>query len=197
MDVASAVLSELKKINRDLPHLNIIPLVDTSDYIQRSITNVARIAGYGGIFAILVLLFFLGSFRSTAIISTAIPISMIATFMFVYFAGFTINIMSLGGLAIGVGLIVDNAIVVLENIFRLRKAGVPSIKAVIIGSEQVTSAIIASTLTTLVIFLPLLFIRDMAGIMFRQLALVISFALLSSLVVALMLIPVLAVRKKT
>jgi len=194
VDVASAVLSELKKINRDLPHLNIIPLVDTSDYIQRSITNVARIAGYGGIFAILVLLFFLGSFRSTAIISTAIPISMIATFMFIYFAGFTINIMSLGGLAIGVGLIVDNAIVVLENIFRLRKAGVPAIKAAIIGSEQVTSAIIASTLTTLVIFLPLLFVRDMAGIMFRQLALVISFALLSSLVVALMLIPMLASR---
>ncbi len=194
VDVATAVLAELKKINRDLPHLSIIPLVDTSDYIQRSITNVARIAGYGGIFAIMVLLFFLGSFRSTAIISTAIPISMIATFMFVYFAGFTINLMSLGGLAIGVGLIVDNAIVVLENIYRLRKAGVPSIKAAIVGSEQVTSAIIASTMTTLVIFLPLLFIRDMAGIMFRQLALVISFSLLCSLFVALMLIPMLASR---
>lgn len=192
VDVAEAVLAELKTINRDLPHLNIIPLVNTSDYIQRSITNVARIAGYGGIFAILVLLFFLGSFRSTAIISTAIPISIIATFMLLYFAGFTINLMSLGGLAIGVGLIVDNSIVVLENIFRLRKANVPSFKAAIMGSEQVTSAIIASTMTTLVIFLPLLFIRDMAGIMFRQLAFVISFALLCSMGVALMLIPMLA-----
>lgn len=194
VDVASDVLKELEAINRDLPYLNIISLVDTSDYIQRSITNVGMIAGYGGIFAILVLLFYLGSFRSTAIISTAIPISIIATFMFVYLAGFTINLMSLGGLAIGVGLIVDNSIVVLENIFRMRRAGVSSIKAAINGSEQVTSAIIASTMTTLVIFLPLLFIRDMAGIMFRQLAFVISFALLCSMGVALMLIPMLASR---
>jgi len=192
VDVAQAVLTELERINQDFPHLNMIPLVDTSDYIQRSITNVGRVAAYGGIFAVLVLLFFLGSFRSTAIISTAIPISIIATFMLVYFAGFTINLMSLGGFAIGVGMIVDNSIVVLENIFRMRREGVPSIKAAILGSEQVTSAIIASTLTTLVIFLPLLFIRDMAGIMFRQLAFVISFALLASMGVALMLIPMLA-----
>jgi len=194
VEVARGALKELKQIDLDIPQLQIIPLVDTSDYISRSITNVGRSAGYGSIFAVLVLLFFMGNIRSTAIITTAIPISIIATFVFIYFSGFTLNLMSLGGLAVGVGLIVDNSIVVLENIHRLRAEGKSAHEAAILGAEEVTSAIIASTLTTLVIFLPLVFIRGIAGIMFQQLAYVISFALLCSLGVALMLIPMLASR---
>ena len=194
VEVARGALKELKQIDKDIPQLKIIPLVDTSDYIRRSITNVGRVAGYGGFFAVFVLLIFLGNLRSTAIITTAIPISIIATFVFIYFSGFTLNLMSLGGLAVGVGLIVDNSIVVLENIHRLRAEGKSARDAAILGAEEVTSAIIASTLTTLVIFLPLVFIRGIAGIMFQQLAYVISFALLCSLGVALMLIPMLASR---
>ncbi|MBU3918178.1 efflux RND transporter permease subunit, partial [bacterium] len=194
VQVAEDVLKELEQIQKDIPQLTITPLVNTADYIESSITNVTTMAGYGGLFAILVFLVFLRNLRSTAIISTAIPISIIATFIFIYFAGFTINLMSLGGLAIGVGMIVDNSIVVLENIFRLRRDGADPKTAAINGSEEVTSAIIASTLTTLVIFLPLVFVRGIAGIMFKQLAAVISFSLLCSLMVALMLIPMLSSR---
>jgi hydrophobic/amphiphilic exporter-1 (mainly G- bacteria), HAE1 family len=194
VEVAQAVRKEIEQIRQDLPQLEILPLVDTSDYIQRSITNVSSVAGFGGLFAILVLLLFLGSLRSTAIISTAIPVSIIATFVFMYFAGFTLNLMSLGGLAVGVGLIVDNSIVVLENIHRLRRNGRSPIAAAVLGAEEVTAAIVASTLTTLVIFLPLVFVRGIAGIMFSQLAFVISFALLCALGVALLLIPMLASR---
>lgn len=194
VDVAQAALKELEGIRQDIPQLDIIPLINTADYIERSITNVATMAGYGGLFAIVIFLLFLRNIRSTAIISTAIPISIIGTFIFVYFSGFTINLMTLGGLAIGVGMIVDSSIVVLENIYRLRKQGLDAKTASIEGSAEVTSAIIASTLTTLVIFLPLIFIRGMAGIMFKQLAYVISFALLCALIVALTLIPMLISR---
>ena len=194
VEVAELALKELEEINRDVPQLTIIPLIDSSDYIKRSITSVSTVAGYGGLFAIVILLLFLRNLRSTAIIATAIPISIIGTFVFVYFSGFTLNLMTLGGLAIGVGMIVDNSIVVLENIFRLRVKGESQTEAAISGSEEVTSAIIASTLTTLVIFLPLIFVKGIAGIMFKQLAFVISFALLCSLLVALMLIPMLASR---
>ncbi|MGK5093069.1 efflux RND transporter permease subunit [Deltaproteobacteria bacterium TL4] len=194
VEVAKSVLKEIENINRDLPQLTLNPLVDTSDYIQRSISNVSTAAAYGGIFAMGVLLFFLQNIRSTFIISSAIPITIVATFGLIYGAGFTLNMMTLGGLAIGMGMIVDNAIVVLENVFRVRGTGVPSRQAAISASSEVTPAIIASTLTTLVIFLPLIFVRGMAGVMFQQLAYVISFALLCSLFVALTLIPMLASR---
>lgn len=197
VEVAKRVFDEVEKIRLDFPQLEIIALVDTSDYIQRSITNVGSIAMFGGLFAILVLLFFLRNIRSTLIISTAIPISIVATFAFMYFSGFTLNLMSLGGLAVGIGLIVDNSIVVLENIHRLRQQGHSANDAAIKGSEEVTSAIIASTLTTLVIFLPLIFVRGVAGIMFSQLAYVISFSLICALAVAIMVIPMLSSRWMT
>ena len=191
VDVAKETLKELERINADIPQLDLIPLVNTAKYIETSIGNVESMAGIGGLLAVLVFIVFLRSFRSTAIISTAIPISIIGTFVFMYFSGFTLNLMTLGGLAIGVGMIVDNSIVVLENIFRLQKTGQPMKVAAINGSGEGTSAIIASTLTTLVIFLPLIFIRGMTGIMFKQLAYVISFALLCSLGAALTVIPML------
>ena len=188
------MLKELEKVHEDIPQIRITPIIDTSAYIERSITNVGTSALYGGAFAVLVLLLFLRNLRSTAIIAVAIPVSIVATFTMIYFGGFTLNLMTLGGLALGVGMLVDNAIVVLENIYRLREAGVGALDAAVRGTEEVTAAILASTATTLAIFLPLVFVRGMAGVMFKQLALVVSFSLLCSLGVALTLIPMLCSR---
>jgi HAE1 family hydrophobic/amphiphilic exporter-1 len=192
VDVARGVLEEIEKINRDIPQIHVSPIIDTSDYIQRSISNVGTSILYGGVLAIFVLLLFLRNIRSTMVIGTAIPISIIATFTLMYFSGFTLNMMTLGGLALGVGMLVDNAIVVLENIYRLRESGTPRDQAAIEGSEEVTAAIVASTLTTLVVFLPMIFVRGMAGVMFKQLAYVVSFALACSLASALTLVPMLS-----
>ena len=192
VEVARGVLEEIKRINRDIPQIHLTPIIDTSDYIRRSITNVGSMALYGGILAVLVLLFFLRDIRSTTIIATAIPISIIATFALMYFAGFTLNIMTLGGLALGIGMFLDNAIVVLENIYRLRQSGQGPSQAAINGSGEVTAAILASTLTTLAVFLPLIFVRGMAGVMFKQLCLVVSFSVLCSFGVAVTLVPMLA-----
>jgi hydrophobic/amphiphilic exporter-1 (mainly G- bacteria), HAE1 family len=194
VEVARGVLGEVEKINRDIKQIKLISIVDSSDYIKRSISSVGSSALYGGSFAVIVLLFFLRSIASTAIISVAIPISIIAAFVLMYFSGFTLNIMTLGGLALGIGMLVDNAIVVLENIYRLREGGLQAEKAAVDGCHEVTGAVIASTLTTIVVFLPLIFIEGMAGIMFKQLALVVGFALLCSLAVALTVIPMLASR---
>ncbi len=192
VEVARNVLAEVERINEDIPQIRITPIIDTSEYIERSITNVGRAALFGGVFAVVVLLVYLRNLRSTAIIAAAIPVSIVATFTMIYFGGFTLNIMTLGGLALGVGMLVDNSIVVLENIYRLREGGMGAEQAAVRGSEEVTGAIIASTMTTLAIFLPLVFVRGMAGEMFQQLAFVVSFALLCSLGVALTLIPMLA-----
>jgi preprotein translocase subunit SecF len=196
VEVARLVLKEIERINRDIPQLRVTPILDTSDYIQRSITNVGRAAMYGGLYAVLVLLVFLRSIRSTVVIAAAMPISIVATFMLVYFGGFTLNLVSLGGLALGVGMLVDNSIVVLENIHRLREGSRhgDAVSGAVLGTEEVASAIVASTLTTVVVFLPLIFVRGMAGVLFRQLAYVVSFALLCSLAVALTLLPMLASR---
>jgi HAE1 family hydrophobic/amphiphilic exporter-1 len=194
VEVARGALAEIERINRDIPQIHLIPMIDTSEYIQRSINNVGSMAFYGGILAVLVLLFFLREIRSTFIIATAIPVSIIATFALIYFGGFTLNIMTIGGLALGIGMLVDNSIVVLENIFRLRESRVPREEAAVEGSGEVTSAIIASTLTTLAVFLPLIFVRGMSGVMFKQLSLVVSFSLFCSLVVAVTLVPMLAAK---
>ncbi len=194
VDIARGVLGELERIQQDMPQIQLIPIIDTSEYIQRSISNVGQAALFGGLLAVLVLLIFLRNFRSTTIIAAAIPISIIATFTLIYFGGFTLNIVTLGGLALGIGMLVDNSIVVLENTYRLQESGESPLKAAINGSSEVSSAIIASTLTTMAVFLPMVFTRGMAGVMFKQLAYVVSFALLCSLVVALTLIPMLSSR---
>ena len=194
VEVARGVHKELELITRDIPHIEIIPIIDTSDYIQRSIANVGSSAVYGGILAVLVLLLFLRNLNSTFIIATAVPVSIIATFALMYFSGFTLNLMTLGGLALGIGMLVDNAIVVLENIYRMRESGEPPERAAILGTEEVSSAIVASTLTTMVVFLPLIFVRGMSGVMFKQLSIVVSFSLLCSLAVALTVVPMLSAR---
>jgi len=190
--VARAVLEELERIHRDLPHIRVLPIIDTSQYIEQSINNVGRSTLFGGLLAVLVLFLFLRNLSSTAIIATAIPISIVATFGLMYFGGFTLNIMTFGALALGIGMLVDSSIVVLENIYRHRESGQGAVASALAGSGEVAAAIVASTLTTLVVFFPVLFIRGMTGIMFQQMAYVVSFALLCSLVVALTLIPMLA-----
>ena len=175
VEVARGVLAEIEKINRDIPQIEVTSIIDTSDYIKRSITNVGTTILYGGILAVFVLLLFLRNIPSTMIISTAIPLSVIATFSLMYFGGFTLNLMTLGGLALGIGMLVDNAIVVLENIYRLREDGQGPEESAVNGSQEVIAAVIASTLTTLVVFLPLIFVRGMAGIMFKQLSYVVVF----------------------
>ncbi|TFH17091.1 MAG: efflux RND transporter permease subunit [Lentisphaerales bacterium] len=194
VEVAQGVLAEIEMINRDIPQIKLVPIINSAEFIQRSINNVGTSALFGGLLAVFVLLFFLRNLRSTLIIATAIPFSIVASFALMYFAGFTLNMMTLGGLALGIGMLVDNSIVVLENIYRLRQEQHDPMLAAVNGTEEVTSAIIASTLTTLAVFLPLIFVRGMAGIMFRQLSYVIAFALLCSLCTALTVVPMLASR---
>ena len=190
VDVVDRVQREIARINQDWPIIEIKSLRDNGSYIRRAIDNVTQSALFGGVIAIGILLLFLRSLRSTVIVAIAIPVSVIATFALMFFRGFTINIMSFGGLALGIGMLVDNSIVVLENIFRHREEGKERAQAVYQGTREVTGAIVAATLTTVVVFLPLLFIPGSAGELFAQLAWVIFFSLTVSLLVALTLVPV-------
>jgi HAE1 family hydrophobic/amphiphilic exporter-1 len=189
--VARAVKEELELINRDYPDIAVIPIMDQSEFIERSIENVRSSAILGSLLAVLVLIVFLRNLRSTVVIALSIPIAVVATFGLMYYNDFTLNTMSFGGLALGVGMLVDNAIVVLENIFRHRELGRSRIEAAIQGTSEVSSAIVSSTLTTIAVFVPMVFLAGMSGIMFQQLAYVIAFSLFSSLLVALSIVPVL------
>lgn len=192
--VCNALLEEVERINDEIPQISLVPVSNSAVYIENSVNNVSRSALLGGGLAILILIFFLCDIRSTMVVSIAIPISLVATFALIYFGGLTINIMTLGGLALGVGMLVDNAIVVLEVIVVHRDQGMNEKEAAVSGARQVTTAIIASTITTLVVFLPLLFVEGKSGIMFKQLGMVVTFSLCCSLVVAITLVPALAAR---
>jgi hydrophobic/amphiphilic exporter-1 (mainly G- bacteria), HAE1 family len=192
VEVSRRVLEEIEAVNRDFPQIAVIPVINQGNFIERSIQNVARSVLYGGGLAV-------SSSSSSSAISAArwssrcpIPISIIATFALLYFGGFTINLMTLGGLALGVGMMVDSSIVVLENIFRKRdeEHEEPALAAAE-GAQEVASAIVASTITTLVIFLPVVFVQGVSGMLFSALAFVIVFALVCSLLVSLSLVPML------
>jgi HAE1 family hydrophobic/amphiphilic exporter-1 len=193
VDVSKRVLQVIDEVNAEFPQIHIVPVVNQGNFIERSIANVARSVLYGGGLALLVLLLFLRNLRSTLVISLAIPISGVATFALIYFGGFTLNLMTLGGLALGVGMMVDGSVVVLENIFRRRAEDdeAPA-EAAVNGATEVGAAIFASTITTLVIFLPLIFVRGVSGILFVELAYVIMFSLFAALVVSLSVVPMLA-----
>ena len=198
VEVSKRILAEIEAVNRAFPQVKIVPVVNQGNFIERSIANVARSVLYGGGLAIVVLLFFLRDFRSTLVISLSIPISIVITFALIFFGRFTLNLMTLGGLALGVGMMVDSSIVVLENIFRRRSEnGERPEEASVEGAREVGPAIIASTITTLVIFLPFIFMRGVSGILFKELAYVIIFALICSLTVALSLVPMLTSRLLT
>lgn len=192
--VASSIRDEVARLNENRDDVQLQVITDQSTFIQDSIDNVRNSAIWGGVLAIVVLLAFLRSASATFVIAVAIPISIVATFGLIYFNGLTLNQMSFGGIALGVGLIVDNSIVVLENIFRQRQRGADREQSALVGTRQVTGAIIAATLTTSVIFLPVVFMQSVTGSMFQELALVVVFALLCSLLVALTLVPMLANR---
>jgi HAE1 family hydrophobic/amphiphilic exporter-1 len=198
VEVSRRILAEIEAVNQDFPQVKIVPVINQGNFIERSIANVARSVVYGGGLAIVVLLFFLRNIRSTLVISLSIPISIVTTFALIFFGGFTLNLMTLGGLALGVGMMVDSSIVVLENIFRRRSEYGESPEAASVeGAREVGTAIVASTITTLVIFLPLIFVRGVSGILFKELAYVIMFALICSLAVAMSLVPMLASRLLT
>lgn len=192
--VAEQVRAVMQTINAERDDLDLLLVIDQSEFIQNSIDNVKQAALWGGLLAVLILYIFLRNGSTTFIIALSIPISLIATFGLLYFNGLTLNQMSFGGLALGIGLIVDNAIVVLENIVRLREERHGLVESAVTGTKQVTGAIFASTMTTIVIFLPVVFMQTVSGMLFRELALVVVFALLCSLVVALTLVPMLCSR---
>lgn len=195
VEVARRVLDEVDAVNQAFPQIHITPVINQGNFIERAIANVARSVLYGGSLAVLVLLFFLRNLRSTLVISLAIPISMLATFGLLYFGGFTLNLMTLGGLALGVGMMVDSSVVVLENIFRhQQETGQSPADAAVRGTNEVASAVIAGTITTLVIFLPLIFVRGVSGALFKELAYVIMFSLFCALLVSLSLVPMLGSR---
>ncbi len=192
VEVARQAKEVVEQINRDFPQIQLISIIDTSEYIERSLANVGRTILYGGMLAILVLLAFLRNIRATLVVTTAIPVAIISTFAMMYFGNLTLNLMTLGGLALGVGMMVDNSIVVLENILRRQQTLNESPKeAAINGTREVAGAIVASTCTTLAIFVPMLFAQEISGLLFRQLTYVIAFSLICSLVVALTLVPML------
>lgn len=193
VEVSNAVLAEIERVNADFPQITVVPVINQGNFIERSIRNVAFSVLYGGALAVLVLLFFLRNLRSTVVISLAIPISVVATFALMYGAGFTINLMTLGGLALGIGMMVDSSIVVLENIYRRKQEdGETPARAAVGGAVEVGPAILASTVTTLVIFLPLIFVEGVSGVLFGELAYVIAFSLVCALVIALSVVPMLA-----
>ena len=193
VQVSNRALKIIPRLKRQLPEgVTLSVMIDTADFIRKSIQQVKQVALIGGILAILVLFAFLRNLRSTLIIATSIPIAIWSAFFLLELMGLSLNMMSLGGLALGIGMMLDSAIVVLENIFRHREEGRGAIEGALKGSHEVGMAITASTLTTICVFLPLLFLKGMEGVMFRQMALTVTFSLLAALVVALSLIPVLS-----
>lgn len=194
VQIAQGVRAELARINKEVPGVKLSVLDDQSRYIERSINSVQEHALIGSLLVILVIFAFLRDIRSTIIICTSIPISVVGTFALLYFGGFTLNTLTFGGLALGIGMIVDAAIVVLENTYRHLEMGKDGMSAAIDGAEEVWSAILASTLTHIAVFVPMLFLTGVSSIMFGQLAAVVSFSLAMSLFVAVTIVPVLCSR---
>ncbi|HLE76914.1 MAG TPA: efflux RND transporter permease subunit [bacterium] len=192
--VSDGVIQAAQSVS--LPGAEVLVLSDNARFVRRSIGSVEQALLIGGLLAFGVLALFLRDLRSVLVVATAVPLSMIATFALMYFSNYTLNLMTLGGLALGIGMMVDGAIVVVENVFRLREGGRAGIPAATAGAEQVASAVIASQLTTIVVFLPVVLMRGsvITTQLFFQFSVVVTFALLCSLVVALTLVPTLAAR---
>lgn len=199
--VSDAVQAGIEQLETELqqidPALEISLITDQARYIRQSVNEVLKTAALGGVLAVLVLYFFLRSWKTTFIIGAAIPISVVASFFLMYSTDISLNIMSLGGLTLGIGLLVDNAIVVLEAIQRQRDKGLDDVEAAIAGASQVGRAVVASTLTTICVFLPIVFVEGVAGQLFGDQALTVTFSLVVSLIVALTVIPMLASRRFT
>lgn len=187
--VCENIEKELEAIKAENAKFNYTVLMDQGTYIDLVVNNVLSNLLVGAVFAIIVLLLFLKDIKPTFIVACSIPISVIFAIVLMYFSGVTLNIISLSGLAVGVGMLVDNSVVVIENVYRLRSLGVPAVKAAVNGARQVAGAITASTLTTICVFLPIVFVEGLTRQIFADLALTIAYSLIASLVVALTLVP--------
>ena len=195
IEVVDDVRKVFPKVQKMLPPgVVMLELFDQSVYIRNSITNLQHEAAMGAGLAVLVILVFLRNLRSTLIVSLSIPISVVCAFVLLYFGGLSLNVFTLGGLALGVGRLVDDAIVVLENIFRHRNAGESPYDAAVKGSGEVGLAVLASTITTIIVFLPVAFITGIAKLLFTPLALTVAFSLIASYFVSLTVIPVLSAK---
>ncbi|MBM7539852.1 efflux RND transporter permease subunit [Amphibacillus cookii] len=193
VDVSDNVLASVDTINNALPSDVELDLVyDNSEFIRLSIQSVVQNIILGGVFALLILLLFLKSIRATLVIGVSIPIAVIATFSLIYFTGETLNILTMGGLALGIGMMVDSSIVILENIVSYRQRGYSRFGAAKLGASELAPAVIASTTTTLVVFLPMIFVSGIAAELFIPLAATVAFALIAALVVAITLVPMLS-----
>lgn len=189
----SAVSKEINKAIAELeaknPGLHIVPLMDQGAYIKIIVDSVLSNLAWGAVLAILVLALFLKSMRPTLVVAFSIPLSLMFTVVLMYFSGITLNVISLSGLAMGVGMLVDNSIVVVENIYRLRSLGLSAAKAAVQGARQVAGAIASSTLTTVCVFLPIVFTQGLTRQLFTDMGLTIAYSLCASLIVALTVVP--------
>ena len=190
--VADNIRDEFEALEKKNKGLHFSPLMDQGKYIHVVINSVAKDLLLGALFAILILLFFLRDIRPTAITAISIPVSVVFAIALMYFTGVTMNMISLSGLAIGVGMLVDNSIVVIENIYRLRAKGFSPVQAAVSGASQVAGAITASTLTTICVFVPIVFIDGLTRELFMDLALTVTYSLLASLLIALTFVPAVA-----
>lgn len=189
-DRVTAILDDLQKQLPEGAKLSVV--LDTAEPIRMSIDSVVNNMVTGGALAVLVLILFLRNFRTTFVIGLSIPIAVIVTFTLMYFSGQTLNMISMGGLALGIGMMVDSSIVILENIFKYRERGLPMKEAAKVGASELGPAVIASTVTTVVVFLPIAFVQGLARDIFLPMALGVSFSLIASLVTALTLVPMLS-----
>lgn len=192
--VSDKVHKNLNQLRADYPELEFTVAFDQSDFIKQSIYNVAETAIMGCILAVVVCFFFLKNIGSTMIIAISIPTSIIATFVMMYFSGLTMNVLSLSGLAVGIGMLVDDSIVVMENIYRVRDLGNSAMDASIRGTQEVSMPVFAATMTKIAVFLPIVFVEGIAATIFKEFSFTISFALLASLIVALTVVPMLCSR---
>jgi HAE1 family hydrophobic/amphiphilic exporter-1 len=196
VSVADDVTARLQTVRDNIlkpRNMDYVVITNQAKFIKNTIQQVKQTALYGGILAVLVLLYFLKDFRSTLIIGAAIPISVIITFFLMYSSNITLNIISLGGLALGIGMLVDNSIVVLESIQRYRENGASAYDSALQGTTEVAGAVTASTFTTVAVFFPIVFVEGIAGQLFKDMALTVTYSLLASLLVSLTLVPMLNV----
>ncbi len=191
-DVTDRVLERVEKLAAEEEGLHITTLMDQGIYIDLIVDSVLQNIVIGGILAILILLVFLKDIRPTVVIACAIPVSVIFAVVLMYFSGITLNVISLSGLALGIGMLVDNSIVVIENIYRLRSLGESPKRAAVEGAKQVTGAIVASTLTTICVFAPIIFTEGITRQLFVDMGLTIAYSLLASLMIALTFVPMMA-----
>ena len=191
-DVVSAIREEFDSIQDEYENVEIVVLMDQAEYIDMAVGNVSNNLIYGGILAVIILLLFLRDLKPTFVVGVAIPISLLAAFILIYFMDITLNIVSMGGLALGIGMLVDNSIVVIENIYRIRAKGKDAGYSAVAGAKQVAGAITASTLTTVSVFVPILFLEGMTADIFKEMAWTITASLLASLAIALTFVPMAA-----